>query len=70
MNNVDGVIGGGVLTVRCDGPDCAHTVDVIPPLRAVEPRGWIYLRTTSSDGETEQRKHYCSRDCLADAVVP
>lgn len=57
----------------CDGPGCDKTVEQPAPAGPMledpmlnVPPGWIFLDT--SDRKTSQ--HYCSRDCLADAVVP
>lgn len=54
-----------MLEVACDGPVCKKTIDVKPSPADEVPPGWIF--TMMGEGV---RKHYCSNDCLADAVVP
>lgn len=61
-----------VRFARCDGPACDKTVEQGPVPTVVDlPPGWLFLITVAPPGEAlVPHKHYCSRDCLADAVVP
>lgn len=54
-----------ISVVTCDGPDCTHTAEFDRRVHPVPP-GWIFLDT----GDSKSSGHFCSRDCLADAVVP
>lgn len=54
-----------VTVYRCDGPACTNTHEVAPDPVHVQVPVWV---TVIDPNRPPQ--HYCSRDCLADAVVP
>lgn len=58
-----------VIVFVCDGPDCARTVEVGSLRSTPVPPGWIAV-TDSTAPAGKRERHYCGRDCLADAVVP
>ena len=58
-----------VIVFACDGPDCTKTAEVGSLRSTPVPPGWIAV-TDSTAPAGRRERHYCSRDCLADAVVP